>query len=295
MSIYKILLLIAIFPATCLGALSPEAEISSKDVKDVDFQNIPSSGAGTLDAIIFASNSSGNTGGSLNLDDSNSGWPKGGGNTTFTGSTWTTSFGELRSFYDTNFVSQGVSKDDISVILFFDVAEKQSDAGILMQEIDIFANVQFPNASDPRNDPANNDITSDQQEDSTPTDTPAGTIDLTYLQQNNDNYLRSLASPQLVGLDANGSGIPDAVAVTGIDPYDSRFADSDTFTIWNKADQFSNAPDTMFLSGDYLMSDLNHGIPLPSALRNVLFLLAVCAIIYLFNYRDKLKTIIVKA
>ena len=253
------------------AAVSPESYIESKDVKDVDFKNVPASGAGTLDALMFASSSSDNSGGGINLDDSNSGWPSG-RDTTFEGSTWTTSFGELRSFYDTNFVSQGISKSDITVVLFFDISEKQSDKGITIEEIDIFTNVQFP-TNDPRNNPSGLDITSDQQEESTPTDTPAGSIDLSYLQQNNDDYLKSLRSPKLIGLDAAGAGIPDVAVVTGIDPYDTRYSDNDTFTIWNKSSGFSGSPDEMFFSGDYLMSDVNHGVPLPDYFYVVLFIM----------------------
>ncbi|MDX1681981.1 MAG: hypothetical protein R3336_02565 [Phycisphaeraceae bacterium] len=285
---------------TVCAATSPERSIKPHDVKDVDFKQVEGSGQGTLDIIMLTGNGvneNKNNDGD-NYDNGNIELPnKGGAPSNFDGSVYVTSFGELRNFYDKQFLQstaftygddgiQGTADDrdesDVAIVLFFDTNETGGDMGISADEIDMFAGVTFP-TGDVRNDPWTNDITKDQQAEDTPED-PDGVIDNTlidrnYLINNNRRYLRDLDTAEVVGLNAQGNGIPDAVAMTFVNPFERdssgnyAFADDENFVLWWKSSQHTSGGEDVFLSGKWASADLNAGIPLPPAIASIPMLL----------------------
>lgn len=283
--IVAVMLLFCAVPAITHAATTPDAYISTSDVKDVDFDEVlTSSGLGEIDIELFrGGGTNDNNGSGLDLDDANNTLP---GFSFFSsnhdGSAWTTSWGKLREFYTDQFVDNGVDEEDIEIVLFADIF--QWSGGITVNEVDIFAGVDFDairGTTDPRTTPDDDDLTANEQSANTPEGSGSTTVTRNAIINNNDHYLRALSSATTVG-QGNSWAFPDGAIVTGINPFEMdganyKYGDTENFVLWWRSSGHNLVSESIFLSSEYLMADLNPGIPLPGAAVSVLLVLPLLA------------------
>ena len=193
-------------------------------------------GLGNYNVILFAnaSGGSGNDGGSVNVDDSNTLLPT--GSTNDSGSIfWTTSFGDLRAFYDQQFGPNTIN----NIVLFLDLNESGNSAAssITLNTLSIYLNESTGL------DPAADDLTSAQQ---------AGLVG--YIPST--TALTTLSSAQVLAQQNTGQGIDDWSIFTFINPYDAAYDDSDTLLFNFQISNLNSGGELLAISGTFSACDI---------------------------------------
>ena len=214
--------------------------ITNGSYKFESLDSAPSgTGLGNYNVILFAPSSggSGNAGGSVNVDDSNTRLPT--GNVSSSDALfWLTSIGDLRAFYDLQF---GGAANVNNIVLFLDVNEEGTGSNpIHLDTLTIYKNA----ATSPNGlFPAGNDLTSGDQESIT--------------GQSGGSVLKQLAGSQSLEQLATGGGSDDWAIFTFINPYDVSFAATDTLLFNFKISGLDNGPETLSISGKLTSCDFD--------------------------------------
>ncbi len=189
-------------------------------------------GFGSYNVILFQNSAggSGNSGGGVNVDNSNGNLPTGDPNTDSGSQFWMTSIGDLRAFYDLSFGANKVT----NIVLFFDVNETGQPQDLNLVTLDIWKNATTTTTA--LNPTGANDLTSTQQQSIT--GQTGGTL-LTQLGN----------SPQLLAQVATGSGADDWAIFTGINPYDPLLNANDTLLFNFRINTLNNGPEALSISG----------------------------------------------
>jgi len=214
------------------------AVITNSEVVDLT-PNIPVTGNGTLDMILFTESAggSGNSSGSFSGDNSNTDEPTGGSGDS-SDESYITSIGTLRDFYRLNFPDGqgGSSVNQFSI--FVDVNETGQVLTINLDKCDVWIDYS-QTFGDDRDNPNTTDISSALQ-NSTGTGFSGGTLEA---------YLDS--GPKLLTYHNNGAGHGDMIIHTGINPFDSAYSDSTRILVNLGLSDMSDGGETVFLSGKY--------------------------------------------
>jgi hypothetical protein len=236
----KIKLLLGLMIAAAFGFTTVRPTSAAPINGDYEFFSLDpapnGTGLGNYNVILFAnaSGGSGNDGGSVNVDNSNTSLPT--GSTSDSGLIfWTTSFGDLRAFYDQQFGSNEIN----NIVLFLDLNESGNSAAssITLNTLSIYLN-------EPTGlDPATNDLTSTQQNSLT------GYIPST-------TALTSLSSAQFLAQQNTGQGIDDWSIFTFIDPYDSAYNDNDTLLFAFHISDLNSGGELLSISGTFSACDI---------------------------------------
>ena len=164
-----------------------------------------------------------------------------------------TSFGDLRGFYTQQFIDNGATISEMMILM--DLNESVADdvsfdlLDIIVGNIDIYG--------DNRDNPDTTDIDSSLQ-NLTGTVTGGSAI---------SEYATDASFTTLKLTIENGSGWADYGILTGIDPFDITYSDSDRITFHLQFSSLSNGAEEVFLSGEYSATDiLNEEIPEPATI-----------------------------
>ena len=201
------------------------------------------SGNGTLDLLLLTESAggAGNTGGSFNGDNANTGMPTGNGNTTALES-YITSIGDLRDYYILNFPDGNGGSTVNQIAIFVDVNETGGSQDISLDTLNIVRDYTA-SFGDDRDDPLATDISSALQ-NGTNAGYSGGTL------------LASLDASHILPYQNNGAGHADVVIFTGINPFDVAFSDSTRILFHWASSGHDNGGESIFLSGEFGAQDL---------------------------------------
>jgi|GEM_PF-5058507 len=194
------------------------------------------SGLGNYNVILFAGASGGadNTGGGVNVDNSNTLLPSGGTDTS--GSLfWMTSVADLRAFYDLQFGQNTIN----NIVLFLDFNESGNaqNTSITVDALNVYLNSTTLNDN---LNPIANDLPSDQQ----------GSI----IGQTGGTLLTSLTSAQNLSQIQTGEGIDDWSIFTFINPY---LLPADGTLLFNlQLSQLNSGAEVLAISGTFSACDI---------------------------------------
>ena len=232
----------AIWSFASMGLAKAETiSTSSYLFQSLDGIALNGTGLGNYNVILFAgaAGGSGNDGGSVNVDNSNTSLPSGG--TSTSGSLyWMTSIADLQAYYNQQFGAGNVN----NIVLFLDINE----TGAAGETVTINALNIYKNAT------------------TTPTNlNPTGTNDLTSAQQNSitgytgGTLLTQLAnlSPQTLGQKTTGQGVDDWSIFTFIDPFDPAWLPSDTLLFNVMLSGLSAGAELVSISGELTACDIS--------------------------------------
>ncbi len=255
-------ILASLFLSFSLIHIAEAVVVDSGTISIIDFTDIiaiPSpvptgSGLGNLDLNMIQQG----LGGSLNQTDAahnydNANTDMATGATTFTNESYITSFGDLRSFYNYNFPSSPIN----DIVLFLNVNETGVLQDILLNGLNIVLNYTTPTTLG-RDNPLGNDIGSIAQNSTN------GLYDGgTRIAKLGSGAPFSL--PQIF----TGIGIPDYYILTGINPFDSAYLDSDRILFHWLSSVQNDGGEVVYLSGRLRKEDLqppNGVIPEPTTM-----------------------------
>ncbi|HEX5219819.1 MAG TPA: PEP-CTERM sorting domain-containing protein [Verrucomicrobiae bacterium] len=226
-----------------LAVMSAKADIiTTNDIVPIP-QRVAGSGNGTIENRMFTYSGAEipNSAGLLfNGDNGNNTLPQGGGgDTMFFNESFVTTAGELKAFYNLNFLPGTISE----LVLFLDLNETSGGAAInTLGKLDIILN---PTTIQGNPNPFG-DVSSVSQ----------AAINQVYT----GGTLLSSLNPYPVNLAVNsqGAGFADYAIFTGINPFSLNDSDVILFNI--SMSELSNGAEEIFLSGTYAASDI---IPVP--------------------------------
>jgi hypothetical protein len=208
------------------------------------------SGLGTLDLVFF----SGPTANNSIFDGANTSMPSGAkSGATLVDAYYITSFGDLRNFYTQQFIDNGSTINEMMIIV--DLNESVAKdvnfdlLDITVGNIDIYG--------DKRDNPDSTDIDSFLQ-NITNTVT-GGTIISRYATDASFTTSRLTIE--------NGSGWADYGILTGIDPFDITYDNSDRIAFHLQFSSLTSGPEEVFLSGRYSSVDVfSERVPEPATI-----------------------------
>jgi hypothetical protein len=241
----KIKFLLGLMIAAAFGfATMRPANAETIDTDPYLFQSLDDlalngTGLGNYNVILFAnaSGGSGNDGGSVNVDNSNTSLPTGG--TSSSGSLfWMVSVADLQAFYNQQFGSGTIN----NIVLFLDLNET-GGAGetVTITGLNIYQNATTtPTSLDPT---GTNDLTSTEQNNIT------GFTSGTLLAQ------LSTASQSLSQKDV-GQGIDDWSIFTFIDPFDPSLLPTDTLLFQIMMTDLAAGGELLSISGSFSACDI---------------------------------------
>ena len=236
-------LVFGIAPARAITIVSGDLTFQSLSDNEVH------SAVGGLDLILLTGTNGGgvlnNEFGTLDVDDANSDMPSGG--TDVATESYITTFGEIRAFYEWAF---GPDADELvnELIIYTDMQQSQA----LSIGIEDFRVIRNPTSVPGDPDPANEDVATTTQ----------NAIESGFTEATGDcssfaNALACLGEPVDPITLQSGSGWADWAILTGIDPFDPTYADSDSILFYIDGVEFTASFETLFLSGqDVLGSDV---------------------------------------
>jgi hypothetical protein len=239
----KFLLGLMIAAAFGFATMRPaNAETISTDTylfQSLDDLALNGTGLGNYNVILFAnaSGGSGNDGGSVNVDNSNTSLPTGG--TSSSGSLfWMVSVADLQAFYDQQFGSGTIN----NIVLFLDLNETGgAGEAVTITGLNIYQNATTtPTSLDPT---GSSDLTSTQQNNIT------GFTSGTLLAQ------LSTASQSLSQKDV-GQGIDDWSIFTFIDPFDESLLPTDTLLFQIMMTDLAAGGELLSISGAFSACDI---------------------------------------
>jgi hypothetical protein len=241
----KIKFLLGLMIAAAFGfATMRPANAETIDTDTYLFQSLDDlalngTGLGNYNVILFAnaSGGSGNDGGSVNVDNSNTLLPTGG--TSSSGSLfWMVSVADLQAFYNQQFGSGTIN----NIVLFLDLNETGgAGESVTITGLNIYQNATTtPTSLDPT---GSNDLTSTQQNNIT------GFTSGTLLAQ------LSTASQSLSQKDV-GQGIDDWSIFTFIDPFDPSLLPTDTLLFQIMMTDLAAGGELLSISGSFSACDI---------------------------------------
>jgi hypothetical protein len=226
-----------------LGAVYARADvITTSDIVSLP-QNVVGSGNGTLDMRLFTFSGSEipNSSGLFNGDNGNNTLPQGGGTDTLLfNESYVTTAGELKAYYNLNFLPGAINE----IVLFLDLNETLGGSPInTLGRLDIVLN---PTSIQGNPNPSG-DVSSLSQ----------AAINQVYT---GGLTLASLNPQPALNLPVNsqGAGFADYGIFTGINPFNLN--DSDVLLFNISMSQLSNGAEEIFLSGIYGPADI---LPIP--------------------------------
>jgi len=216
--------------------------ITTPDIVPIP-QHVAGSGNGTLGLRMFTFSGSEiqNSSGLFNGDNGNNTLPQGGGTDTLLfGESYVTTAGELKAFYNLNFLPGSINQ----IVLFLDLNETSGGAPInTLTKLDIVLN---PTSIQGNPNPFG-DVSSVSQ--AAINQVYSGGLTIANLNPQPANNLPA---------NSQGAGFADYGIFTGIDPFSLN--DSDVLLFNISMSQLSNGAEEIFLSGSYGPSDI---IPIP--------------------------------
>ena len=259
---------IVIFMVVVFVGVSTEAHaviadsVSISIIEPADILGFPdpapsASGLGNLDLIMF-SHAAGGADNKVKIgsvwhdyDNANTDLPSGAGSPSTVNESYITSIGDLRDFYNINFTDP--LKPVNEIVLSFNINETGTPQTIELSVLDVIINYTIP------------------------TDNPAQPNDIASSVQNGinstfDGGTRIARLGTEVTLDQlyTGTGRPDYSILTGINPFDAAYSDSDKFLVHWESNLHNNGGETVFVSGKYRKEDLINGngtvIPEPATM-----------------------------
>ena len=231
-----------------LAGFSHSAVITDNEVVSLYRANSygTGSGLGTLDIVLFAGATSNNS----TYDGANTNMP---GGAKLVDAYYITSIGDLRSFYTQQFINNGAVLNEMVILV--DLNENVSKSAnfdlldIIVGNTDTYG--------DDRDNPSTTDIDSSLQ-NATSTVTGGSTI---AEYATDSSFTTSKTTIE------NGSGWADYGILTGIDPFDLAYNDSDRIVFHVQFSSLTNGAEEIFLSGEYSAIDIiNEEIPEPATI-----------------------------
>lgn len=222
-----------------LGAVCAHADtITTSDIVPIP-QRVAGSGNGTIELRMFTFSGSEiqNSAGLFNGDNGNNALPQGGGTDTlsFDGS-YVTTAGELKAFYNLNFLSGSINE----IVLFLDLNETGGGISInTLSKLDIILN---PTSIQGNPNPFG-DVSSISQ--AAINQVYSGGLTLASLNPQPANNLP---------VNSQGAGFADYAIFTGINPFSLN--DSDVLLFNFSMSQLNSGAEEIFLSGTYGPADI---------------------------------------
>ena len=204
------------------------------------------SGLGTLDLVFFAGATSNNS----IFDGANTTLPGGGSSVD---AYYITSFGDVRSFYTQQFIDNGATISEMMVLVDLNESVAKNInfdlLDIIVGNTDIYG--------DNRDNPDTTDIDSSLQ--NITTTATGGSMIAEYATD--ASFTTSKITIE------NGSGWADYGILTGIDPFDITYNNSDRIVFHLQFSSLTNGAEEIFLSGEYSAADVfNEEIPEPATI-----------------------------